>query len=138
MDNRMYHFIIINRGLHVYQKQGTQKVNYILWVLLHFSGPQGLWIVCCSHSKLEFRYCARGRQCCSAAIDTPFSVSLKSIYRKKNIDEISIYRHIDEKQLPIIFFLLKQLRLHITINMYIYAYVSSCLYFLFTSIQLKA
>jgi len=32
----------------------------------------------------------------SAVIDTPFSVSMISIYRKKNIADISIYRYIDE------------------------------------------
>jgi len=31
-----------------------------------------------------------------AVIDTPFSVSMISIYQKKSIDGISIYRHIDE------------------------------------------
>ena len=32
----------------------------------------------------------------SAAIDTPFSISMILIYGKKNINDISIYRHINE------------------------------------------
>jgi len=33
-------------------------------VCSYFSGPQGSWVVCCLHLKIEFRSCARRRQWC--------------------------------------------------------------------------
>jgi len=42
----------------------TMSGLVVLYIWVIFSGPQGSWIVCCLHLKIEFRSCARGRPWC--------------------------------------------------------------------------
>jgi len=44
--------------------QGCRALSIIMLCVVYFSGPQGSWIVCCSHLKIEYSSCTRGHEWC--------------------------------------------------------------------------